>query len=183
MALLSEALDDLWTLEELRSAESGEPARRRLEATGHYDRPEYTLPEAIILLAREDAAKFASSQATSEDGDVCKPIRTTLEQYNKEGPESVSQMDQDLFHELYKRMTARVLDRTHIVLTTLEDSVCDDLVHFYEPDIIAVDEADQDFEDRTQSTIKAYPAAKRIVLVGGVQNSNPETCTQQGQRG
>lgn len=183
MALIAKALTHLQDLEQILSADPCEPERRRMEVMGYYGRPEYTLPEAIILLAREDAARFGSSQEVSDDEDVCKGFRTILEQHNKEGPESVSAMDQDLFDLYYRLMTARVLKRAHIVLATLKDSVCDDLVEFYKPDVITVDQAARDLEDHAQITINTYSAAKRIILVDDdPASSSTQTCLRKARK-
>ena len=137
---------------------------------GHYQLREYSLSQAIMDLAKNDCAKFHSTDDDLVDeDDVCFHFRRIMDAFVQhtigDGPK-ISKADSIVFTEQYNIMVQRVLDQTSLVLSTCNNAGSEHLVKGYSPDIILVDEAAQCPEIDLIIPLCRYPKATRWVLCG-----------------
>jgi len=96
----------------------------------HWDMPEYSLAQAIVMLARIDKWKYENRVHPDA---VCKDFRRILALYHT--GETVNKPDQALFRVQYKIMVHRVFDHCPIVAATCNNSGNADLMSAYCPNV------------------------------------------------
>lgn len=154
--------------------EAAKVHRARTLKVNHFSPPQYSLAQAVVALATED---YSNYQAGRDITNPSSEFRRIIGLYND--GQLISRNDQKRFRFEYKLMVRRVLDRTHIVISTCNNAASDDLVRWYHPDIIVIDEAAQAAEVDTIVPIGHNLTAKRIVLVGDHKQLAPTVLSKE----